>query len=153
MNVAVTRSLLNILLFLLFVLHGCIIIPTPENKVISGRSIGDEELSFIEQGITTKDDVVAQLGEPDVFWVDERIFAYDWEMRQAIMPWCIGNPYQAVGGVEEIDKDYVLLIQFDQNDFVKRFEKTTRSMFESYGDHLTEWVEQGKEPPSAESQE
>ena len=52
-----------------------------------------------------------------------------------------------------IGKGCVLLVQFDQNDYVKRFEVTKRAMFESYGDHLIEWVEQSKEPTSAEVKE
>ena len=136
----------------MLVFTGCLYIPVKENKVVSGKKISDDQLLLIQPGVTTKTDIIAELGEPDVFWEDECVFAYNWEMRNAIMPWAFGYGYDGAAGVVEFDKDYVLLIQFDQNDCVKRFELTTRTIFESYGDHLIEWVEQGKEPSSADVQ-
>ena len=125
---------------LVFGSQACVVIPVPESKVLSGRRIVDAELSFLQPGVTTKADVIRHLGEPTVFWEDERIFAYDWKMLQAVMPWVIGGPYSAVAGVEMIGKKYILLIQFDQDDRLTRFEKTVRSPFDSYGDHLIDWV-------------
>lgn len=124
-----------------------------QTKLLSGRRTTDEQTSPIQIGVTTKDEIVSQLGAPDVFWVVERIFAYNWEMHQAVIAWLVSHGYQGALGAAEIGKGCVLLIQFDQNDYVKRFEVTKRAMFESYGDHLIEWVEQSKEPTSAEIQE
>lgn len=142
-----------VLLALLMIWSGCVIIPTTETKVLSGRRITDEQISPTQIGVTTKDEIISQLGYPDVFWVEQRIFAYNWKMRQAIIAWAVSNDYQGAFGAAEIGKDYVLLIQFDQNDYVQKFEVTKRSLFESYGDHLIEWVEQSQELPSAEPQE
>ena len=124
-----------------------------QTKLLSGRRITDEQISPIQIGITTKDEIVSQLGAPDVFWVEERIFAYTWEKHQAVIAWLVSNGYQGALGAAEIGKGCVLLVQFDQNDYVKRFEVTKRAMFESYGDHLIEWAEQSKEPTSAEVKE
>ena len=140
------------LLLLMLLFTGCLYIPVKENKVVSGEKISDDQLSLIQPGVTTKTDIITELGEPDVFWEDECVFAYNWEMRSAIMPWAFGYGYDGAVGIAEFDKDYVLLIQFDQNDCVKRFEVTTRGTFESYGDHLIEWVKKGKEPTSVEVQ-
>jgi hypothetical protein len=139
----------------MFVFTGCLYIPVKENEVVSGKKISDDQLLLIQPGVTTKKDIITQLGEPDVFWVDECIFTYNWEMHNAIMPYVFATPAGGGFGIIDFDKDYVLLIQFDQNDYVKRFELTTRSLFEPhlepYGEHLKEWVEEGREPTSSDN--
>ena len=110
-----------------FILSGCITIPTTENKVLSGEKIEDEQLVFIEPGITGKSEITNQLGPPDIYLIDKNIFAYDWQTRRAIMIWAIGNGYQGSVGVLDIPKNYVLLVQFDRQDIVRNYEITTRT--------------------------
>jgi hypothetical protein len=125
--------------------YGCITIPTPENKVLSGEKISIEQLVFIEQGTTSKSEIIDHLVLPNVNLIDKNIFAYDWQTRQAIMIWAIGGPYQASVGAVDIPKNYVFLIRFDAQDLVKNYEITTRSWYESYGDHLMEWIHEKSE--------
>lgn len=140
------------LLFLMvFASQACLVIPLPESKVLSGTQITDEDLLFLQPSVTTKADVIGLLGEPTVFWEDENVIAYDWEMRQGILLWAIGGGYSGAAGAMDIPKDYVLLIQFDQNDQLKRFETTTPSPFDSYGEHLLDWIEQQEERESTSS--
>ena len=120
--------------------YGCITIPLPENKVLSGERITTEQLVFIERGVTSKLEIIDQLGQPNVYLIDKNIYAYDWQTRQAIMIWAIGNGYTGSVGAIDIPKNYVLLIQFDAQDILKNYEITTRPWFESYGDHLMEWI-------------
>ena len=117
--------------------YGCITIPTPENKVLTGEKISDKQLVFIEQGITSKSEIIDQLGLPDIHLIDKNIFAYDWKTRAGIFIWFFGGI-----AVVEIPNNYVLLIRFDLEDIVKNYEITTRSGFESYGDHLMEWIQE-----------
>jgi len=124
-----------------------------QTKPLSGRRITDKQISPIQIEVTTKDEIVSQLGAPDVFWVEEQIFAYNWEKHQAVIAWLVSHGHQGALGVAEIGKGCVLLIQFDQNNYVKRFEVTKRAMFESYGDHLREWMEESKKPPHMAPQE
>jgi hypothetical protein len=122
-------------------LYGCIAIPIPtsENKVMSGDKISDKQLVFIEKGITSKSEVIDQLGLPDIHLIDKNIFAYNWQTRQAIVVAIVyGGGIQA----EDIPKNYVLLLRFDSEDIVKNYKITTRSWFESYGDHLIEWIQE-----------
>ncbi len=132
------------LLALLFLAPSCLFIPVPE-KCVSGEEVTPEELSSIEPGKTTKSEIIERLGNPDVLWLDENIFAYNWKTVWAIMPWFVAGGYQAAGGIEEFTKDYVLLIQFDQNDSVARFERLKRSMFTSYGAMLKSWANHDNE--------
>ena len=82
------------------------------------------------------------MGPPDINLIDKNIFAYDWQTRQAIMMWFIPAGYTAWDGAVDIPENYVLLILFDSEDNVKNYEITTRSWFESYGDHLMEWIQE-----------
>lgn len=120
--------------------YGCITIPMPENKVLSGEKITPEQLVFIEQGVTSKSAIIDQLGEPNINLIDKNIFAYDWQTRRAIMIWVVSNGYQGSFGALDIPKNYVFLIRFDAQDAVRNYEITTRSLFDSYGDHLMEWI-------------
>ena len=141
------------LLALFFLAPGCLFIPVPETCV-SGEEVTPEELASIEPGKTTKSEIIESLGNPDVLWLDENIFAYNWKTVWAIMPWVIAGGYQAAGGIEEFTKDYVLLIQFGQNDRVARFERLKRSMFTSYGQMLRSWANQknGTDPSGNKSE-
>lgn len=140
------------LITLFFLAQGCVVIPLPE-QCVSGEEVTQTELASIKPGTTTKADIVDMLGKPDVLWLDENIFAYNWKMRWAIMPWMVAGGYQAAGGIEEFTKDYVLLIQFDSNDRVDRFEILKRSFFTSYGDLLEHWAKQENKTPSSKNTE
>ena len=108
---------------------------------MSGDKISDNQLVFIEKGITSKSEVIDQLGLPDIHLIDKNIFAYNWQTRQAIVVAIVyGGGIQA----EDIPKNYVLLLRFDSEDIVKNYEITTRSWFESYGDHLMEWSQENE---------
>ena len=122
--------------------YGCITIPTSENKVLSGEKISDKQLVFIEQGITSKSEIIDQLGPPDIHLLDTNIFAYNWQTRQAIMIWVIGGGEGAAFGAVNIPKNYMLLLRFDSEDIVKNYGITTRSLGKSIGDHLMEWIQE-----------
>jgi len=123
-------------------LNGCVVLPIPtgERKVLAGKPVTQEQLAFLTPKVTSKMEVVDRLGSPDVIWEEGRIFAYNWEMRQGVLLWAVGAGYSAVGGIADIPKRYVLLIQFDDQDRLRRFERAVRPAFKSYGDFLKEWV-------------
>lgn len=58
---------------------ACIPIPIPADEVTSGYEISEEEVLFIESGVTTKQQVLERLGDPSVIWEDERVVAYNWD--------------------------------------------------------------------------
>ena len=137
--------------FFYLALQGCVIIPLPE-KCVSGDEVTPEELTVMQPARTTKKEIVELLGEPDIFWIDENIYAYNWTMRWAVMPWAVGTPYQAAAGIEDLKSDYVLLLQFNKDDRLLRYEKIKRSLFESYGKLLEEWADQNNDQPCPENQ-
>lgn len=124
-------------------------IPTPENKVLAGKQVTDEQLSFLTPSITTKQDVLERLGNPAVIWEDARVFVYRWDMRQGILFWAVGAYYSGALGMTDIPKKYLFLIRFDEQDRVQRFEQMVCPPYRSYAECLIEWVKDGskKAPP------
>lgn len=115
-------------------------VPTPEDKVLSGKQVKKEQLSFLSPSITTKQDVLERLGNPAVIWEDARVFVYRWEMRQGILFWAVGAYYSGALGMTDLPKKYLFLIQFDGQDRVQRFEQTVCPPYRSCADCLIEWV-------------
>lgn len=136
-------TFITLLSFFLLVLMGCaaIIVPVPEGKVMSGRKITSENTAFIKQGITRRNDVLKELGRPDMDFKELRTVAYTWEVLGAYMPWVIGGPYSAVGGVKEISKPYILMINFDKEDRVSKFVIKERWPLDTVRSHAMKWIE------------
>jgi outer membrane protein assembly factor BamE (lipoprotein component of BamABCDE complex) len=132
---------------------GCVLLPIPmqERKVLAGTPVSEEQLLFLSPGVTTKSEVIDRLGDPDVIWEEARVFAYDWVMRQGILIWAIGGGYSGVAGATDLPKRYVLLIRFDDEDRVQRFERAVRPSNKGYGDFLEEWVRGSGAKASEES--
>ena len=145
---ATRRFRLLILFIPAYLAQACIPIPTGEDKVLFGRQVADEQLAFIQRGVTTKGEIIDGLGQPDVFWEDERIFAYDWHMRWGVgIPLCGGPIPASCGPNLDIPKYYRLLIRFDPSDRVERYEVTVPSAFDSYGKQMEEWLGKERKPP------
>lgn len=121
---------------------GCILLPLPtqERKVLAGNPVTEEQLVFLVPNVTSKSEVMTRLGSPDVIWEEARLFVYNWEMRQGILIWAVGAYYSGSAGISDIPKHYLLLIQFDDQDRVRRFERVVRPPYKSYGDFLKEWI-------------
>ncbi len=120
---------------------ACIPIPIPADEVTSGHEISEEEVLFIESGVTTKQQVLERLGDPSVIWEDERVVAYNWDHVGLRVANVFAGGYTAGVVVLDVPSHYVLLIQFDEADRVKKFERTTIPP-RSYGPFLREWVGQ-----------
>jgi len=53
----------------------------------------------------------------------------------------VGAGYSGAAGISDIPKRYILLIKFDDQDRVQRFERAVRPSYKSYGDFLKEWID------------
>lgn len=105
-----------LLLFLFF--SACIVIPTPEHRIQGRVPCDSEKTTFMVRDTTSKEEVLLNLGEPDLVLNHERIFVYRWEMVAA---------YFAVGGygagaAGPIQRTNFLIIEFDDRDKVSRHE-------------------------------
>lgn len=120
---------------------GCVIlpIPMPEDKVMAGRPVTEFQQSFIRPGATTREEVVRHLGQPFIIWEDARVFIYRWDMRQGILVWAVVGDTKIIGDAHDVPKHYLLLIQFDGNNVVRRFERTTRPPSMTTPEFLLDW--------------
>ncbi len=124
----------------LLCLQSCIIIPTPWSK----ERFSEMELSSIAPNLSSKDEVLAGLGKPDIIWKtgsQGNVFIYKWKRLRAIM--VAGYGYSST--TVDLESDEALLILFDDTDRVKRAAKATKGPFESYGDFLKHWLERDKD--------
>lgn len=139
------RSLLkfSLLLFWLLIPLGCaaIIIPASEGEVMSGRKITSENIEFIKQGITSRNEVIQKLGRPYMDFEDLQTIAYFWEVLGYYMPWIALGYYGGGGWVEKIGKTYALLIAFDKDDYVSKFEIKALWPLDTIRGHAIKWME------------
>lgn len=112
-------------------------VPWAEDKVLTGKQVTEEQISFLTPNVTTKQEVLERLGNPIVIWEDTRVFVYNWKMRQGIIFWAV---YGGGLGMGDIPKQYMLIIEFDEQDRIQRFERAVCPMNRSYSECLTEWV-------------
>lgn len=133
------RSFSNPLLLIgLLLLQGCVVIPTTEGKLLWGRRLSEEQMASLRLGMT-RADVATQLGEPDVIWENQKVHAYAWDVRSAVVIAASGLGGAMFATYEDIAKHYVFLAQFDQTDRLARYARTVRK-FHSFGAHVTDWV-------------
>jgi len=140
-----SRALILLLMWVWLLPAGCIMVPVPttENKVLAGQPVTEEQLAFLITKVTTKQEVLEHLGNPNVIWEDACIFVYNWKMRRGILFWAVGGASQGAmsgnAGMTDIPKHYLLLIKFDEQDQVQRFERVVCPMHMSYSECLKEW--------------
>lgn len=137
------RKPIPLLICLCLWLGGCVMVPVPmsEDKVLAGKQVTEEQIAILTPRVTTRQEVAERLGNPRVIWEDARVYVYNWQMRQGILFWAWGAYYTGDFGMTDIPKHYLLLIQFDEQDRVRRVDRTVCPLHRSYADCLKEWVE------------
>ncbi len=97
---------------LALLLAGCLVIPTDYTAPTSRHNVTADTAAALQPGVTTKEDVLLQLGEPDVASSDERQLGYRWTMVRAI--WFVGGYGGGAGGT--VTKSSLLQLSFDEHD-------------------------------------
>src|SRR5574340_1455253 len=129
------------LLVALITLSGCMVIPFHE--VYEGSEIKPESLNWMHPGETTRAQVLGNLGDPDIDFVDQNTIAYMWSGSFGGMLIGLG----ASGGVVPIQMRQALMIQFDLGNKVATFSIINRPtnvvpydvLDESSAAHFQEW--------------
>ena len=88
---------------------GCLIIPVDYFATGSRHNITSESTNTLSVGVTTREEVLLTLGEPDFVSVDGRRFGYLWSKVKAI--WFVGGYGAAAAG--EVVRSYLIEISFD----------------------------------------
>jgi len=110
------KTFFALLLFLFF--SACIVIPTPEHRIQGRVPCDNDKTNFMVRDTTSKEEVLLNLGEPDLVLNHERIFVYRWEMVAAYF--AVGA--YGGGAVGPIQRTSFLIIEFDDRNKVSRHE-------------------------------
>jgi len=128
---------------------GCMIIPTPEHALLEGRGkIDDSDLAFLGKDKTSREEVVLRFGEPDLTLEHDRILVYHWIVSQGY--WFVGAGYSGQGG--PIPKVYIFMLEFDEQGFLKRFERSG-SIWTTAQSRIDKWTPPGTEKQLSKSRE
>lgn len=96
------------------VLTGCLIIPVDYHATGSRHNVRLEATNSLLAGVTTLEDVLLALGEPDFVSEDGRRAGYFWTKVKAI--WAVASYGPGAGG--EITRSYLIEISYDQSNRV-----------------------------------
>jgi len=125
-------------LWQLLTVHACLPVPMSERDRFT-----EKDTLNIHPEATSKSQVINCLGEPDIFWETERIYVYKWGRLQAVVIGFIPAGYNGLFFALPIEEKKALLIQFNENDRVKRIGTATVPTSKSYGEFLVDWLDQG----------
>ena len=111
---------------LALVLQGCIYIPMPQHSLLAGRGmIEPEDTHDLQVGSTTREAILLQFGEPDATLNQQKIFVYSWTRVQGYF--AIGGGY--TGYVTPVGKTTLLMLEFDTQNLLKRYEYIPEGLF------------------------
>lgn len=96
------------------VLVGCLIIPVDYHATGSRHNVTPESTNALRVSLTTREDVLLTLGEPNFVSEDGRRFGYFWTKVKAL--WAMASYGPGVGG--EITQSYLIETSFDQSNRV-----------------------------------
>ncbi len=129
---------------LLLPASGCLWIPTPEHGLLEGRgAIGPQETALLQEGTTTREEVLLKFGEPDARRDSDRVFAYHWTVAHGYI--AVGAYYS--GTVAPVRKHYLLMLAFDDTGTLLRWE-LLECVFASAEGLLDKWARGSPPPPS-----
>jgi hypothetical protein len=102
---------------------SCIVVPVNYTEYGNRKNLSKETIDKIVVGVTTKEDVLLDLGEPDFISMDETCLEYSWSKAKLL--WLAAAGYNAIGGT--VARDYKLTIMFDERNVVVDKHFTARS--------------------------
>jgi len=102
---------------LVLVLQSCIMLPEPEHGLHDGRGmIKPEDTKTLQIGVTTREAILLQFGEPDATLNQQTVFVYGWTT-------IVGEIYVFIFNERYyMELRTLLMIEFDSQNLLKRFE-------------------------------
>ena len=135
-------------LLVLLMVTGCVVLPTPEHGLIEGRGMIDRKTqATLHPGVTTREEVLLQFGEPDAALRQQEVFVYYWSRVQGYFAYAVAGGYSGAAGGGPIGRVHLFLIEFDKTGRVKRFEETGPHMMQLPSDRADEWAGINKPAP------
>jgi len=100
----------------ILLLGGCLIIPTNYHTPGSRHNITGQTTNLFQIGITTREEILLALGEPDFASVDGQRLGYRWSKVEALL---IVTSYGSGSGAEFVHS-YLIEASFDPSNRVSR---------------------------------
>ena len=123
-----TKSVAVCVSFPALIAVGCIPVSAPNTPVGGARVITPEKTSFITDGVTTRKQVLLTLGEPDYWWDDQRIFAYEWSTADVVLADIFGTQDPSRNLFTDVlIKNNYLMLSFDNAGIVERHARVQSS--------------------------
>ena len=101
-------------------------VPHPETPMHMRPGVsGPADWAFVRAAATRREEVLLALGEPDLRWRDDRVFAYHWDGTELLIIIASRN-----GNVIDVPKQHFLLIGFDAQGVVTQIEERHDQAFD-----------------------
>ena len=123
-------------LLILFIIEGCIWVPTPEHGYSYQKEVTKDMVKQLEPGKTTKDDVRLLIGDPKM---DRNgIFCYYWTRKDGY--------FAAYGGsAGSTEAEHAFCLEFMPDDKLKRFKHFESGWFkEDVWNQIYDWENEKK---------
>jgi hypothetical protein len=113
----------------------CMFIPMPEHGLTSGHGeITEADTGFLEVGKTTREEILLRFGEPSCSLNDGSIFVYDWSVVKAYWFVAVGYYFSGHWADGFMDKEYQVVLEFDEQGLLKRHERMAPGRFRAKGE-------------------
>ena len=127
---------------LLLLLTGCVaVFPVPSSEKTYGKIITPQAVKFIVPGQTTRDEVVARLGDQFRDSLRQPVLAYSWEKPAADLVWFAVSTENGGGGHLERSYWRAFFVAFDSGGRVRRTEFVRLSGKKSLDEQLEDWAQ------------
>lgn len=116
-------------------LSACVVIPTPEHGLRSGRgAISEADMAGLAIGKTTREEVLLRFGEPSSYFDDGGRFIYTWSAKAGY--WFEGGSYQTAvvpGDDGVIVHKYRVTLEFDEQGVLTRKDRVKHGFVTGQG--------------------
>jgi hypothetical protein len=127
---------------LLLLLTGCVaVFPVPSSEKTHGKIITPQAVKFIVPGQTTRDEVVARLGDEFRDSLRQPVLAYSWEKPAADLVWFAVSTESGGGGHFERSYWRAFFVAFDSGGRVWRTEFVRLSGKRTLDEQLEDWAQ------------
>jgi hypothetical protein len=127
---SIQKALISAVISVPLFCAGCLYVPNLSH-VVGPRAPDEKTVSSIKEGVTSEEDILLMFGEPDRAMENEKFFQYWWheDLGEFVM---LGLPPEGSRSEAVVMRMYSLLIYFDENNIVRKFEIKTTGKFVTF---------------------
>lgn len=130
-------------LLLASLLGGCLVVPTAEHGLLSGRgAIDDADVTPLASAPTRRETVLLRFGEPSLRLAGDRLFVYPWSVARGYWLLAAAAPYGGgtiLGGA--IPARHLFIVEFDEHGRVLRAASAQLGLLQSLADGIDRFAD------------